>query len=341
MIGKSKPMQELYTMLEKIKSSESTVLVNGENGTGKELIAKAIHYNSSRKDMPFVTVNCSAIPENLIESEFFGHEKGAFTGADSRKIGKFQYADGGTLFLDEIGNLPLNGQVKLLRVLETGRFERLGSPQTRQAKVRVVSATNADLASMVRQGLFREDLLYRLQGIELRVPPLSERLDDLKPLAQQVLDQHGRTWDDLSAPARQALMAHAWPGNVRELRHTMARACVLAGDGPIDVVHLALPPATATGTPPSTWAQASSGAPSRWPAFDTAQGMSPRDPDNHRNLDEPPRERIVQAMAAAQGVVSRAASALGLSRQALYRRLEHFGLSEAAARPPRDPSQPA
>ena len=325
----------------RVAASEVPVLITGPNGCGKERIAELIHANSRVAAGPMVAVNCGALPADLIEAELFGAEAGAYTGAHKARAGRFEAADGGTLFLDEIGNLPLSGQVKLLRVLETGRFERLGSPLTRQAKVRVVSATNADLASMVRQGLFREDLLYRLQGIELKVPPLSERLDDLRPLAQQVLAQHGRAWDDLSASARQALMAHAWPGNVRELRHTMARACVLAGDAPIDVTHLALPPATATGTPPSALAQASSSPPSRWPAFDTAQGMSPRDPENHRNLDEPPRERIIQAMTAAQGVVSRAASALGLSRQALYRRLEHFGLSEAAARPPRDPGQPA
>jgi len=242
---------------------------------------------------PFVAVNCGALPSELIEAELFGAESGAYTGANKARAGRFDAADGGTLFLDEIGNLSLGGQMKLLRVLDTGTFQRLGSNQTRQVKVRVLSATNADLRAMVQAGSFREDLFYRLNVIEVRLPPLADRADDVLPLAEHFLA--GRAV--LGDAAREALRAHAWPGNVRELKNAIERAALLAGAGPIGVEQLGLPASTQTG-----------GAASR-------------------NLDEPSRAAVEAALAAAHGVVSRAAQALGMSRQALYRRMERYGLA--------------
>jgi DNA-binding NtrC family response regulator len=249
-----------------------------------------VHANSAVRRGPFVAVNCGALPGELIEAELFGAEAGAYTGANKAREGRFEMADGGTLFLDEIGNLPLPGQMKLLRVLETGQFERLGSGRTRHAKVRVVSATNADLKAMIASGTFREDLYYRLNVIDVNLPPLSERSDDILPLAEFFLD--GRA--TLSEDAREALLAHTWPGNVRELKNAIARAALLAADGRIEPVHLNLPPPPAAAS---------------------------------RNLDEPSRESVEAALASAGGVVSRAASTLGLSRQALYRRMERYGLA--------------
>ncbi len=274
-----------------VARSEVPVLVTGPNGSGKERIAAIVHANSSARRGPFVAVNCGALPGELIEAELFGAESGAYTGANKAREGRFDAADGGTLFLDEIGNLPLGGQMKLLRVLDTGTFQRLGSNQTRRVKVRVLSATNADLKAMVREGTFREDLYYRLNVIEVRLPPLAERVDDVLPLAEHFLA--GRAV--LAEAARDALRAHAWPGNVRELKNTIERAALLADGGPIGVEQLGLP------------AQAAS-------------------PVSTRNLDEPSRAAVEAALAAAHGVVSRAAQALGMSRQALYRRMERYGL---------------
>ncbi|HEX7339729.1 MAG TPA: sigma-54 dependent transcriptional regulator [Rhodanobacteraceae bacterium] len=272
-----------------VARADVPVLVTGPNGSGKERIADIVHRNSGVKRGPFVAVNCGALPADLIEAELFGADAGAYTGANKAREGRFEAADGGTLFLDEIGNLPLSGQVKLLRVIETGQYQRLGSSRTRTAKVRIVSATNADLSAMIADGAFREDLFYRLNVIEVRVPPLAERGDDILPLAEYFLGA-GR----LSEGAREALLAHDWPGNVRELKNAIERARLLAGDQPIAVAHLNLPARTAAVTT--------------------------------RNLDEPSREAVQQALGAAGGVVSHAAQALGLSRQALYRRMQRYGI---------------
>jgi len=273
-----------------VARADVPVLITGPNGSGKERIAAIVHANSAVQRGPFIAVNCGALPGDLIEAELFGAESGAFTGANKAREGRFEAADGGTLFLDEIGNLPLSGQVKLLRVLETGRFERLGSSRTRQAKVRVLSATNADLKSMVKAGTFREDLYYRLNVIEVALPALADRRDDVLPLAEHFLA--GRA--ALGEAALDLLMTHPWPGNVRELKNVIERAALLARDGAITPELLGLPTAGAAST---------------------------------RNLDEPSREVVVAALAQADGVVSRAASALGLSRQALYRRMERYGLA--------------
>jgi DNA-binding NtrC family response regulator len=275
-----------------VARSDVPVLVTGPNGSGKERIAAIVHANSAVARGPFVAVNCGALPGDLIEAELFGAESGAYTGANKAREGRFDAADGGTLFLDEIGNLPLSGQIKLLRVLDAGSFQRLGSSQTRRVKVRVLSATNADLKAMVRDGSFREDLFYRLNVIEVRLPPLAERCDDILPLAEHFLA--GRA--TLSEPARDALRAHAWPGNVRELKNVIERAALLAGGQAISVDLLGLPE-----------------------AVHAVQGTS-------RSLDEPSRAAVEAALAAAHGVVSRAAQALGMSRQALYRRMERYAL---------------
>ena len=274
-----------------VARSAVPVLITGPNGSGKERIAAIVHANSDVARGPFVALNCGALPADLIEAELFGAESGAYTGANKAREGRFDAADGGTLFLDEIGNLPPGGQMKLLRVLDTGSFQRLGSNQTRHARVRVLSATNADLKAMVREGSFREDLYYRLNVIEVRLPPLAERGDDILPLAEHFLA--GRA--PLSDAARDALRAHTWPGNVRELKNVIERAALLAGGQPISVALLGLPQAA-----PAAHAQ--------------------------RSLDEPSRAAIESALAAAHGVVSRAAQALGMSRQALYRRMERYAL---------------
>jgi transcriptional regulator with PAS, ATPase and Fis domain len=239
----------------------------------------------------FIAVNCGALPGELIEAELFGADAGAYTGANKAREGRFELADGGTLFLDEIGNLPLPGQMKLLRVLETGQFERLGSGRTRQVKVRVLSATNADLKAMIRTGTFREDLYYRLNVIEVNLPPLTERSDDILPLAEFFLD--GRA--ELGDAAREALLGYPWPGNVRELKNAIERAALLTGSHPITPELLNLPHHAAVAAA--------------------------------RNLDEPSREAVETALHKADGVVSRAAQNLGLSRQALYRRMERYGMA--------------
>jgi len=270
------------------------VLITGPNGAGKERIAEIVHYNSAVKNGPFVVVNCGALPSELIEAELFGAEAGAYTGANKAREGRFEAADGGTLLLDEIGNLPLSGQMKLLRVLETGQFERLGSSKTRQVKVRVLSATNADLVQMIQQGRFREDLYYRLNVIELNLPPLAARADDILPLAESFLAEPV----SLSADARAALLSHTWPGNVRELKNAIARASLLCRDGTIQASDL---------------------------------GLVPRAPAPRSLADaEPDRAAIEAALARARGVISQAAAELGLSRQALYRRLEKLGIGESS-----------
>ena len=273
-----------------VARSDLPVLVTGPNGAGKEKFAEIVHANSAAKAGPFVALNCGALPGELIEAELFGAEAGAYTGANRAREGKFEAADGGTLFLDEIGTLSPAGQVKLLRVLETGRFERLGGNRERSVRVRVVSATNADLPAMIAAGQFRQDLFYRLNAVEVRVPALAERPDDILPLARQFLPRGRR----FSGDAERALLAHAWPGNVRELRNVVQRAALLSRGDAIDAADLGLP------------------APSLAPAG-----------------NEPDRAAIEAALTRHAGVVAQAASELGLSRQALYRRMERLGIARA------------
>jgi len=277
-----------------IAKADVPVLITGPNGAGKERIAEIIQKNSSVKDGPFVTLNCGALPSELIEAELFGADAGAYTGATKAREGKFEAADGGTLFLDEIGNLPPAGQMKLLRVLETGKFERLGSNRERSVKVRVISATNSDIPAMIRNGQFREDLLYRLNLIELKLPPLSERTDDIIPLAQHFLGSSKR----LSSSAELALSQHPWPGNVRELKNVMQRVQLLVNHEEISAADLGLPVKIPSAT---------------------------------NNVDtELDRATIEQAIEKNAGVIAQAAAELGLSRQALYRRMERLGIARTA-----------
>jgi DNA-binding NtrC family response regulator len=296
-VYRSDAMHALVQMAAQVARADVPVLITGPNGAGKEILAEILQANSSVRAGPFVKVNAGALPADLLESELFGAEAGAYTGARSRE-GRFEAADGGTLFLDEIGNLPLSGQAKLLRVLQTGEFERLGSNQTRRVKVRIVSATNTSLLEAIRLGRFREDLYYRLNVIELRVPPLAERRDDVLPLARHFL-QPAFTF---SPEAERALLRHDWPGNVRELRNCIQRACLLAASNRIGPRDLMLPEASAQ----------SVGAESL---------PSAREPD---------RAEIESALTRHQGVVAKAARDLGLSRQSLYRRMEKLGIASGA-----------
>jgi DNA-binding NtrC family response regulator len=288
----SPAMQAVVQIATQVARADVPVLITGPNGAGKEVIAEIIQANSSISSGPFVKVNIGALPSELLESELFGSEPGAYTGAKAR-AGRFETADGGTLFLDEIGNLSMGGQAKLLRVLQTGEFERLGSSQARRVKVRVISATNTPLAEAIRQGRFREDLYYRLNVIELQVPPLAERRDDVLLLARHFLEP-GR---ELSAEAERALMRHDWPGNVRELANCVRRACLLAPQAVIRAQDLVLPV----------------------PAGNATEAAA----------REPERDEIEWALQRADGVVARAARELGLSRQSLYRRMERLGIESS------------
>ncbi|MET0289366.1 MAG: sigma-54 dependent transcriptional regulator [Pseudoxanthomonas sp.] len=271
-----------------VARSDLPVLITGPNGSGKEKVAEIVQANSSVRGGRFVTLNCGALPAELIEAELFGADAGAYTGANKAREGKFEAADGGTLFLDEIGNLPLAGQMKLLRVLETGKFERLGSNRERHVQVRVISATNADLPTMIRDGSFREDLYYRLNAIELNLPPLSERQGDILPLALHFADK------PIGDSARAALLRHAWPGNVRELRNVIQRASLLSAGPRIEADDLKL----------------------------QAAPMAPRPVA----VQEPDKVQIESALSRAGGVIAQAAAELGLSRQALYRRMDRHGI---------------
>jgi DNA-binding NtrC family response regulator len=294
----SDAMERVVELACRVARGDVRVLITGPNGAGKERIAQIVHANSSIRSGPFVAINCGAIPSELIEAELFGAEAGAYTGAGRARAGRFEMANDGTLFLDEIGDLPLAGQVKLLRVLETGQFEMLGSSRTRSARVRVLSATNADLPALIRDGRFREDLYYRLNVIEIGVPSLAERPADILPLARHFLGQPLQLSEDAAA----ALLAHDWPGNVRELRNSIERAKLLAREQIVTVGDLNLP------------------AVHRAPA----EGEATR-----RDAEQPNREVIETSLREACGNVSRAAQSLGLSRQALYRRMERFNLRPA------------
>ncbi|ATD09951.1 sigma-54 dependent transcriptional regulator [Pseudoalteromonas piscicida] len=291
-VYKSVAMQRVIDMALQIAKSDVSVLITGPNGSGKEKIAEIIQANSPLKNQPFVKVNAGALPSDLIEAELFGAESGAYTGANKQRIGRFEAADKGTLFLDEIGNLPLPGQTKLLRVLQSGEFERLGSVETKKVSVRVISATNADLLADIRGGKFREDLYYRLNVIELNLPALSQRVDDILPLVAHFLPARGLTSD-----AQQALCEHPWPGNVRELENACKRAAVLNHDGELSAKDFGLDVQTNT-------AQVSVS----------------------HTIREPSKEELEQALKTHLGVIAKVARHFNMSRQALYRRLQKFGI---------------
>jgi DNA-binding NtrC family response regulator len=303
-VADSAAMKSVLKLVERIGPADANILITGENGAGKEVIARALHRASARAAKPLVSLNAGALAEGVFESELFGHVRGAFTDAKADRVGRFELADGGTLFLDEIANVPLNLQPKLLRVLETGEFERVGSSKTRKVDVRLLSATNADLTVDVAQGKFRQDLLFRLNTVEIHLPPLRERREDIEPLAEHFLRQHSERYRrgvmGFTPQALDALREHAWPGNVRELDHVIERAVLMSSSSLITAFDLAL-----QSTPDAQLSL-------------RLEEMS---------LEDAERLLIKKALARFEGNANRAAEALGVSRSALYRRLQKYGLS--------------
>lgn len=322
LIGATSVMHEVYEQVSAVADSSTLVLITGETGTGKELIAHAIHYRSRRARAPLVVVNCGALPENLLESELFGHEKGAFTGAVRTHQGKFEQADGGTLFLDEIGEIPPAVQVRLLRVLEGGSFTRVGGERAVKVDVRVVAATNRDLKAEVKAGSFRADLFYRLNVFPLRLPPLRNRGDDVPLLAEHFLakfsERHGRPVPRLGPEAIATLKAYRWPGNVRELEHLMERTLLLSGGG--DIRAIRLPDEDAAPAMPPAAPEQSGGRPS---ISDIDAGGIPA------LLDRVERQLIIDALEQEGGVQARAARLLGISRSNLNYRIGRLGITLA------------
>ena len=288
----SEAMLQNLTIATQIAHADIPVLITGPNGSGKEKIAEVIQVNSSVCKQPFIKVNIGALPVDLLEAELFGVEAGAFTGAQKKRIGRFEAADGGTLFLDEIGNLPLNGQIKLLRVIQTGEFERLGSSKTRKVTVRIISATNADLKEEIEKGTFREDLYYRLNVIEINIVPLCDRKDDILPLALHFMP------DDfvLTRDAERDLMNHSWPGNVRELQNVIQRASLLSNDKKLSADKLGLLPVKIA--------------------------------SNNSSRIEPDKQMLIETLAKNKHNISQTAKQLGLSRQSLYRRLDKYDIAK-------------
>jgi len=324
LIYSSAQMQNVVSLAATVASSDVPVLITGANGAGKEKLAEIIQANSRRKDRPFVKVNAGALPDQLLEAELFGAEAGAFTGSTKLRVGRFEAAAGGTLFLDEIGNLSAPGQAKLLRVLQTGEFERLGSSVTRKVDVRIVSATNVDLSRAIANGTFREDLFFRLNVIELHVPQLADRPDDILPLAEYFLGtlprQDGAAVPGLGERARAALLQYEWPGNVRELQNRVQRAMLLCGGSAIGPDHLGLGEEDVRSRPAArTSARPSAAGPLGAP-FDSSPGETGSAPAH------PDRAVIEEALMRSGGIVSKAAVELGISRQAFYRRMDQAGI---------------
>ncbi len=313
-LGKSEKMQQVFRTLEKVARTDTTVYVHGESGTGKELVARAIHELSERRDMPFVGVNCAAIPTTLLESELFGHEKGAFTGAVKRKLGRFELAQSGTLFLDEIGDVPLEMQAKLLRAIQERKFERVGGESVIDVDVRIISATHRDITEMVREGTFREDLLYRLHIVPVELPPLRDRVEDIPVLARHFLEKLAPRTNpkvkEIASDALQALKAYRWPGNVRELENVIEQALVFAEESALSADDL---PAMLGTLRPSNAAPSEGELP---PA------------DDPRTLDEIleglEKALILRAYDAAGGVKTETARKLGIKTSALYYKLAKY-----------------
>ena len=317
-VGDSKPWSAILKEATRVAATETTVLLTGESGTGKEVIARLIHRGSPRAQGPFVAINCAALPESLLESELFGHERGAFTGATSARAGSIEQAAGGVLFLDEVGEMTRPVQAKLLRVLQEREFQRLGGAKPLRADVRVVTATNRDLPAAIARGEFREDLYYRLHVFEIRLPPLRDRSEDILPLAEAFLEElaHvvGRPAAGISREAIEVLLAYSWPGNVRELRNVLERATILCDGGLITAEHLPRELGTASSAARAPRAETNGDAP---PEF---------------NLDAAERDLIVKALDASGNNRSQAARMLGLARPQLYHRLRKHGLDVTRAR---------
>jgi len=326
LIGRSRPMQEIYKAIGRVAATDATVLIRGESGTGKELVARAVYQYSERADRPFVVVNCVAIPEALLESELFGYEKGAFTGATTRRIGKIQRGHGGTVFLDEIGDMPLSVQAKFLRLLQEKSIERIGGHEPITVDVRVIAATNRNLEEAIAEGRFREDLFYRLNVVPINLPPLRERLDDVPLLAEYFLDRSARDLGvrspGIDAEAHGVLAGHDWPGNVRELANAMEQCLIFSRGRPIgpgEVSALVLGREMSPGE--------SSGAPDQalktWAVAEMAQG---RDKLLAFMSDHLAALLIAEALKLTNGNRTKAAAILGLSRPALLARMDRYGL---------------
>jgi two-component system response regulator HydG len=311
MVGRDPKMQAIFRLTEDIAPTDATVLIQGESGTGKEMVARAIHQMSPRNNKPFVVIDCSAYPATLLESELFGHEKGAFTGATRQKIGRFEQADGGTVFLDEVGEIPPSAQIKLLRVLQTQRFERLGGEKTLFVNVRFIAATNKDLLQEVKAGRFREDLFYRLNVIPLRLPPLRERPNDIPLLARHFLRLFGgeqkKDIQDFGPEAMRAILHYPWPGNVRELENSIEHTVVLAKGDRIEAVDL-----------PSAVIET-------WSAGKRAQ------PTKLSTMAEKENELLKEALEKCQWNKKEAAKRLGISRNTLYQKMKRHGILKPTA----------
>ncbi len=333
MIGAGVAMRSVVAQIEKVAASETRVCIQGETGTGKELVARALHERSARSKGPFVTLNCAAVPAELIESELFGHEKGAFTGAGARHAGKFEQADGGTLFLDEIGDMPLPMQAKLLRVLEEGEIERVGGDRPVKVNVRVLVATHRDLEQMVQQGSFRPDLFHRVYVFPLRLPPLRERTEDIPVLvehfARHIAEQNGWKPKAFGSEAIEALSHYPWPGNLRELRNAIERLLLLAAGDVVDAatVEAALPRTTSAfqGAQPFAGAQDGQTAPLQRPSQAAASSLAER-------VEGFEREVILAELRRQHHHMTNTARALGLERSHLYKKCQHLGIDLRAVR---------
>jgi two-component system nitrogen regulation response regulator GlnG len=348
-VGSSPAMQQVYKLIGQVAPTNTTILITGESGTGKELVARAIFQNSTRQNKPFIAINCAAIPENLLESELFGHEKGAFTGALAQRIGKFEQCDGGTLFLDEIGDMPLTTQTKILRVLQEGEISRVGSNLSLKTDVRIITATNKDLWHAVQRKEFREDLFYRLNVVRMNLPPLRERSTDVPLLVDYFINKYRqRMPTGPSQIARDALAAierHSWPGNVRELENCVQRAMVLAAGNTITLSNLpeeitrggrpnplpqmpAAVPASSAGVKPASGADGDKGSLAR--AVETLFEFARQD-KQFKLLPAAERELIVRALAETSGNQVQAAKLLGITRATLRKRVDKFGIQKRMA----------
>jgi len=316
-IGSSKPMRNVFDRIAKVAQTDVVVLIEGESGTGKELVANEIHRRSHRAGRPFVVMNCAALPENLIESELFGHEKGAFTGATAQRKGKFEMADSGTLFLDEIGDMSFNTQAKVLRVLQEQNFERLGAEKTIRVDVRIISATNKDLAAATKEGLFREDLYYRLKVVSMQMPPLRERKSDIIVLANHFLEtfssQHKKTIEVIVPEAARVIHEYPWPGNVRELRNAIESAVVLAGGNTLEKEDL---PPEIQGRAPDTGAG----------AFVVEDNLPFRE-WKKQMVEAAEREFFIRRLSENDHNISQTARALDMHRQSLQQKLRELGIN--------------
>lgn len=349
-VGQSSEMKRIFSVIDKLSRVDTAVLIRGESGTGKELVAQALHFNSPRKDNRFVTINCSAIPETLIESEFFGHEKGAFTGADSRKIGKFQYSDGGTLFLDEIGDVSPAMQVKLLRALQEKKFTPIGSNREVEVNVRIVAATNRNLEELIKKGEFREDLFYRLNVLPIQLPPLRERKNDIQILASYFIEkfnqQYQKNITGISPDASEIFKAHSWPGNIRELENVIEHSFVIESSNLITPVslpdslagsngrkhglttHMDLDDAD-EGDDDSLESIAMSSIGDGAIALDTERGftLDINRLDFQANKEEFERRFLISALKAFKGRINQTALHANIPKKTLLRKLQKYGIN--------------